>query len=45
MNWLLIILITFCSLLVLFIGVYFLVRDASNVIEEVMNAEEEWFGR
>jgi len=41
MNSLLIILITFCSFLALFIGVYFLVKRAEKLIEKVMEAEEE----
>ncbi len=40
MNEILIILITFCSILLLFIGGRILIKKSSNLIEEVLEVEE-----
>ncbi len=44
MNEILIILITFCSILLLFIGGRILIKRTSNLIEKVVEAEYNTFG-
>ena len=41
MNEILIILITFCSILLLFIAGRFLIKKTTNLIEKVMESEPE----
>ena len=44
MNEILIILITFCSILLIFIGGRILIKKSSNLIEKVVESEYQTFG-